>query len=136
MKNSEVSKIWMILPRSIVIVLICTTTYKAVFKGPLPKVYWIFFGTLTYCVHKLMPKCAFFEISWKICPKILSYMYHLCFEIRSYQILIFLTASIALAVLHFTFFSVFTWSVLLNLSQTCRNLHKLAQTCIDLYWNI
>ena len=87
MKNSEVSKIWMILPRSIVIVLICTTTYKAVFKGPLPKVYWIFFGTLTYGVHKLMPKCAFFDISWKICPKILSYMYHLCFEIRSYQIL-------------------------------------------------
>ena len=31
LKNSEMSKIYMILPRSIVIVLICTTTYKAVF---------------------------------------------------------------------------------------------------------
>ena len=61
MKNSEVSKIWMILPRSIVIVLNCTTRYKAVFKGPLPKIYWIFLGTLTYGVHNV-PKCAFFEI--------------------------------------------------------------------------
>ena len=31
LKNSEMSKIYMILPRSILIVLICTTTYKAVF---------------------------------------------------------------------------------------------------------
>ena len=61
MKNSEVSKIWMILPQSIVIVLNCTTTYKAVFKGPLPKIYWIFLVILTYGVRNV-PKCAFFEI--------------------------------------------------------------------------
>ena len=33
LKKSEATKIYMILPRSIVIVLICSTTYKAIFKG-------------------------------------------------------------------------------------------------------
>ena len=58
LRNSEATKIYMILPLSIVIVLICTTTYKAIFKCKISSFdsLWGCLRPLPLICHALLPK--------------------------------------------------------------------------------